>query len=79
MRQYRERVVDMVKAHGGKYIAASDTVETLEGDWQPKRIVLIKFESPERAKAWLNSDPYRAIAPIRHRTCRTNMIVVEGV
>jgi uncharacterized protein (DUF1330 family) len=31
--QYRERVVDAVKKYGGKYIAVSDVIETLEGTW----------------------------------------------
>jgi uncharacterized protein (DUF1330 family) len=77
--QYREGVVDTVEKYGGEYIAVSDAVETLEGDWKPSRIVLIEFESMQRAKDWLGSDEYRKIAPIRHRTCRTNMILVDGV
>jgi uncharacterized protein (DUF1330 family) len=77
--QYRERVVDMVKAHGGKYVAASDAAEVLEGDWKPKRLVMIEFESMKCAQGWINSEEYRAIAPIRHRSARTKMILVEGV
>jgi uncharacterized protein (DUF1330 family) len=76
---YRQRVVDMVNKYGGEYIAVSDAVETLEGDWKPRRIVMIKFESMQRAKDWVGSDEYRKIAPIRHRTCQTNMILVEGI
>jgi uncharacterized protein (DUF1330 family) len=75
---YRQRVVELVKRHGGRYLVVSDAAETLEGDWKPRRIVVIEFESTQRAKEWLNADEYRAIAPIRHRTARTNMILVEG-
>jgi uncharacterized protein (DUF1330 family) len=77
--EYRERVVELVRNYGGEYIAASDAVETLEGDWKPRRIVMIEFESMQRAKDWIGSEGYRKIAPIRHRTSRTNMILVEGV
>ncbi len=77
--KYRQHVVEMVKKYGGKYIVASESIETLEGDWKPNRIVMIEFESMQRARDWLNCDEYRAIAPIRHRTARTKMILVEGV
>jgi uncharacterized protein (DUF1330 family) len=51
----------------------------LEGDWNPKRIVLLEFESAQRAKEWLNCEEYREPRKMRHRTAKTNMIVVEGV
>jgi len=51
----------------------------LEGDWQPKRIVVLKFESMQLAREWLNCEEYREPRKMRHRTAKTNMIVVEGV
>jgi uncharacterized protein (DUF1330 family) len=50
----------------------------LEGDWKPKRIVLLEFESPDRAREWLNCEEYREPRKMRHRTAGTNMILVEG-
>src|SRR5437879_9657980 len=47
--EYKKRVVPLVEKYGGKYIAVSDRVETLEGDWKPKRIVVLEFESLGRA------------------------------
>ena len=52
--------------------------EVLEGDWQPKRIVVLEFESAQRAKEWLNCEEYREPRKMRRRTARTNMILVEG-
>jgi uncharacterized protein (DUF1330 family) len=77
--EYRNRVVPIVEKYGGKYIAVSDRVETLEGDWKPKRIVVLQFESMERAKEWFNCEEYREPSEIRHRTAKTNMILVEGM
>jgi uncharacterized protein DUF1330 len=53
--------------------------EVFEGDWKPKRIVVLQFESMERAKEWLNCEEYREPRKMRHRTTKTNMILVEGV
>jgi uncharacterized protein (DUF1330 family) len=77
--EYRKRVGPIVEKYGGKYIAVSDRVETLEGDWKPKRIVVLQFESMERAKEWFNCEEYREPGEIRHRTAKTKMILVEGM
>jgi len=53
--------------------------EVLEGDWNPKRIVILQFDSMERAKEWLNCEEYREPRKMRHRTAKANMILVEGV
>jgi uncharacterized protein (DUF1330 family) len=76
--EYRKRVVPIVEKYGGEYIAVSDRVETLEGDWKPKRIVVLQFESMERAKEWFNCKEYRGPSEIRHRAAKTKMILVEG-
>ena len=47
--QYRQQAGATVRAHGGKYIVRGGKAETLEGDWRPKRIVVLEFESAERA------------------------------
>jgi uncharacterized protein (DUF1330 family) len=40
---------------------------------------VLKFDSVQRAKEWLNCEEYREPRKMRHRTARTKMIVVEGV
>ena len=76
---YKQRVVSIVEEYDGKYIVAGGRVETLEGDWNPKRIVVIKFPSTQRAKEWFNCEEYRELSKIRHRTARTRMILVDGM
>jgi uncharacterized protein (DUF1330 family) len=77
--EYKKIAGDTVEKHGGKYIVRGGKTEVLEGDWNPKRIVMLQFDSVERAKAWLNSSEYREPRKMRHRTAKTKMIVVEGV
>ena len=52
--------------------------EVLEGDWKPKRIVVLEFESMQRAKDWLNCEEYSEPRKMRHRTAKTNMLLVDG-
>ncbi len=77
--KYKKHAAATVHQHGGKYIARGGKTEVLEGDWKPNRIVVLQFESMERAKEWLNCEDYREPRKMRHRTAKTNMIVVEGV
>ena len=77
--EYKKLAPPPIAAYGGKYIARGGRVENLEGDWQPNRIVILEFESVEKAKQWLDSDEYRGARALRHKYATTNMIVVEGV
>ena len=76
--EYKKQAGAMVAQHGGKYIVRGGKTEVLEGDWKPKRIVVLEFESADRARDWLNCEEYREPRKIRHRTAKTNMILVEG-
>jgi len=77
--EYKKLAPPAVAAYGGKYLARGGKVQTLEGDWAPTRLVILEFESAERAKAWLNSPEYREARQMRHRVAKTNMVVIEGV
>ena len=76
---YRSMVVPTIEAYGGKFIVRGGEVETLEGDWDPARMIIIEFDSRERAKQWLHSEEYREARALRHAISTGNMIVVEGV
>jgi len=67
-----------VTQYGGKYIARGGKNETLEGDWQAKRLVILEFPDSEQAKKWLNSEEYAPARAMRHKYAKTNMVVVEG-
>ena len=76
---YKQMVQPTVDAYGGRFLARGGRVETLEGDWNPSRFVVIEFDSVERAKAWWSSDEYAEAKKLRQETTHTEMIVVEGV
>jgi uncharacterized protein (DUF1330 family) len=68
-----------VAAYGGKYLARGGRTELLEGTWEPKRLVILEFESMARAKEWLTSPEYALPRQLRHQTARSHMLLVEGV
>jgi uncharacterized protein (DUF1330 family) len=77
--EYRQMVPATIAQYGGKYVVRGGQVQTLEGNWDPKRLVVIEFESAERAKQWWACEEYREAKALRQRTAQTNLIIIEGV
>jgi len=75
---YRTMVPPTLEPYGGKFLVRGGAVETLEGNWEPSRVVVIEFDSVEMAKRWWDSDEYREARNLRQATAETKMIVVEG-
>jgi uncharacterized protein (DUF1330 family) len=76
---YKKLAAPAVAACGGRYIVRGGAAEILEGDWSPKRLVVLEFDSVAQAKAWWASSGYCAAKELRQKTAITDMIVVEGV
>src|SRR5687768_3246738 len=65
---YRQLTPASIEAYGGKFVVRGGQTETLEGDWEPGRIVVLEFESVEQAKKWWDSPEYAPAKAIRQRT-----------
>ncbi len=76
---YKRLAAPTVAQFGGRYLVRGGAVETIEGEWQPQRIVVIEFPSMEQARAWYYSEAYTHARAIRHRTARSRLIFVEGL
>ena len=77
--EYRKMVPASLEPYGGRFIVRGGQIETLEGDWQPRRLVIIQFDSLERARAWWASEEYREAKDLRLKTATTKLLAVEGV
>lgn len=76
---YRAEIVDSIAAHGGRFLASSDAVEVVEGDWAPARLVVIEFPSVADAKAWHDSEAYRPLREVRRRGATSDVVLVDGL
>ena len=63
----------------GKFLVRGGSSETMEGDWEPGRIVILEFPSKEKAQAWWSSEGYEPAKAIRQSASHTKMILVEGI
>ena len=76
---YKKMSPVSIHKYGGRFIARGGKTEVLEGNWQPKRLVLLEFPSVERAREWWASEDYRPAKELRQATSSGDMIVVEGL
>lgn len=78
-REYVAAVPATLAPYGGKFLARGGQTETLEGEWEPKRLVIIEFDSVEQAKAWWESEAYAGPKARRRSASVGKLILVQGV
>lgn len=66
--------------HGGRLLATSmQDTKVLEGSWASSRTVLLEFPFVRNAEDWYSDPEYVELMKIRHRTAKTNLVLVEGL
>jgi uncharacterized protein (DUF1330 family) len=77
--QYRAMAQVAIPKHGGRYIVRGGAIETVEGAWAPKQIVIVEFPTIEQARVWYRSADYAQALKLRQTALRRRLIFVEGV
>lgn len=76
--EYKKLVPSSIAAYGGKFVVRGGGPEVLEGEWAPRRIVMLEFPTVEIARQWLDSPEYAEARALRQIAATTNAIVVQG-
>ena len=76
---YKAAVPSTLAASGGRVIVRGGDLARLEGDWQPKRLVVLEFENLEAAKRWYDSADYGEAKRLREDAATIQMVAVEGL
>lgn len=77
--EYRKSAGPTLASYGGRFVVRGGAAELLEGDREPKRIVVLEFPNVARAKEWWASEEYAGPKAIRQRSAESRLIVVAGV
>ena len=77
-KEYVDKVPDIIKNFGGKYLVKAGEFKSIEGKWDFTRNVVIKFPSYEKALEWYNSDEYNQIKNLRLENTESNIIIIKG-
>ena len=76
--EYRRQVGATVEKYGGRFVVRGGAAEKLEGDWSPKRIVVLEFPTMEALKRWYHSPEYKPLIALRQAHTAGDVIAVEG-
>jgi len=77
--QYKKLVAGPLAKYGGKFVVRGGAIEHKEGDWQPKRVVVVEFENMAKARAFYDSSEYAPAKAVRQRSSIGSVLFVEGV
>ncbi len=79
MGPYRAAVGATIEQYGGRFLARGGATELIEGEPEPKRIVIIEFADTAAFKRRYNSPEYQRILPGRLDNSTARGFIVAGV
>jgi uncharacterized protein (DUF1330 family) len=77
--EYRERVGPCFARFGGRYLVRGGPVETLEGSYDGRRLVIFEFPDMEALHAAWSSDEYAGVKRLREGSAVLDVWAVPGV
>ncbi|MGA7813537.1 DUF1330 domain-containing protein [Caballeronia sp.] len=76
--EYSRKVQATLDAYGGVFLIRGGAQKVVEGDTNIGTIVVLEFESPEKADEWYGSAAYQQIVPLRLRNADARVICLSG-
>lgn len=76
-KEYNSKLKPTLEKYHARTLAVG-APEVLEGDWNPRRVVLIEFPSMEALQSWYRSTEYSPLISLRQSAARTNIVAVSG-
>jgi len=76
--EYKAKVPALIRKHGGEYVIRGGKFVVMEGDWQPSRLVLLRFPDMAAAQAMFDDPEYQTLKELRQRAAQTDLVIVEG-
>jgi uncharacterized protein (DUF1330 family) len=78
LREYASRARDMIKANGGRYIAAGEAT-TFVGEPPKSRVAIFMFDDLAQIRAWLESPEYKELKKVGDKYAKFRNYAVPGV
>ena|SRR5579863_748815 len=74
--EYRKLLGPTLEKHGGRTLVANQPIP-LEGDWEPRRVIIMEFPSMAALQAWYHSEDHAPVLQLRKDGAKSRMIAVE--
>jgi uncharacterized protein (DUF1330 family) len=77
--KYRSIAPGTIAKYGGRYLVRGGEIQSIEGDWKPKQIVVVEFASMQKVLEWYHSPEYGEALKVREKALTRRLIFVEGI
>ena len=77
--KYKADAPAAIAAYGGRYLTRGGPMETLEGEEETHRMVLLEFPSMDKAREFYNSPEYTAAKDKRKGAATGQFLLLEGL
>ena len=76
---YKQLAKPIDEQYGGVYRVRGGAIDLRESElWTPTRIVIIEFPHLENAQAFLDSDDYAQVKPMRLDNAECTLFIIDG-
>ena len=76
--EYKKLSSLAMQTYNAQVCVRGGAIEVLEGDWQPERLVILKFPSTDQARRFEASPEYARARTARQGAAVMRMLLVEG-
>jgi uncharacterized protein (DUF1330 family) len=78
LKEYAVHARDMIKANGGRYLAAGDAT-TYVGEPPKSRVAIFVFDDLQQIQTWLDSPEYKELRKVGEKYAKFRNYAVPGV
>lgn len=77
--EFMSGVKPALEAAGARYLARGGAHKVYEGDWTPRRIVILEFPSVSAWEEFYNGSVYQGLKSVRDSCSSARLVSVEGM
>jgi uncharacterized protein (DUF1330 family) len=77
--RYQARFMEVFRRHPGTLLAADESPQVVEGQWDREKVVLMSFPDEAAFNGWARSPEYQDISKDRLAGADTVVLLVQGL
>ena len=77
--RYQARFMEVFRRHPGTLLAADESPQVIEGQWDREKLVLMSFPDEAAFRGWAESPEYQDISKDRRAGADTVVLLARGL
>ncbi|OBF91398.1 hypothetical protein A5791_15220 [Mycobacterium sp. 852002-51163_SCH5372311] len=77
--RYQARFMEVFRRHPGTLLAADESPQVVEGEWDREKVVVMSFPDEAAFYGWARSPEYQEISKDRHAGADTVVVLAKGL